>query len=296
MTAPVGTTTEEWWSINGVSLSEQGWNVKTVGGSRYGVPPMRGTNIQYAYVPGTEFRRKIPDTRTIVLDMWVNAFDPYTGLANTEQIVRWNDSWQFLRHLFWDPDNQFVLTRRWKLTDPATGLARVVAATALGQLGSTLDLSMTGRTRADFSVDIVLNDPFFYGDAIVQAVPAGGALYGIVNPGDYTAAHRNMTVQFVGPLTTPTLTNTSATPPVAVTLNTTVAAGETVTLDCHAFTAASTVPLLTISGVANYNRIAYVTHSGARQWMGLRRGDNQLRLNAAAGSGHVVVTFQPPYV
>jgi hypothetical protein len=295
VTTPAGVTTEEWWSINDVPLSQQGWNVKTVGGSRYGVPPMRGTNIQYAYVPGTEFRRKIPDTRTIGLDMWVNAFDPYTGLANAEQIVRWNDSWQFLRHLFWDPENQFVLTRRWKLSDPVTGVPRIVAASALGQLGSTLDLTMTGRTRADFSVDIVLNDPFFYGDAVVTTIPAGGN-HTIVNPGDYTAAHRNTSVQFVGPLTTPTLTNTSTNPPVAVTLNTTVAAGETVSLDCHAFTATSTVPMLSISGASSFNRIAYVTHHGARQWMGLRRGNNVLHLAATAGNGYAVVTFQPPYV
>jgi hypothetical protein len=296
MAAPAGTTTEEYWDINGVSLSEQGWNVKTIGGSRYGVPPMRGTNIQYAYVPGTEFRRKIPDTRTITLEMWVNAFDPLTGLGNTDQIVRWNDSWQFLRHLFWDPDNQFVLTRRWKVTDPVTHIASVVAASALGQLGSTLDLTMTGRTRADFSVDVVLNDPFFYGAAVASTVPAGGSLTTIVNAGDYTAAHRNMSVQFVGPLTTPTLTNTSPNPQVKVTLNTTVGAGETVTLDCHAFTAISNQALFTTAGVGSYNRIAYVVHSGARQWMGLRRGSNTLRLDAASGSGHAVVTFQPPYV
>lgn len=293
---PEGVTTPEYWDIDGVPLSQQGWNVKTVGGSRYGVPPMRGTNVQYAYVPGTEFRRKLPDSRTITLDMWVNAFDPKTGLANVDQIDRWNDSWQFLRHLFWNPDQQFVLTRRWTLTDPVTHLPTIQTASALGQISSTLDLTMTGRTRADFSVDIVLNDPFFYGDVIATSVPVNTGPVTIVNPGDYTAAHRNMTVQLIGPLTKPQLANNTPNPAVIVHLDTTIAAGETVTLDCHSFTALSDTGVFTVAGVSNYNRIGYVTHSGARQWFGLQRGNNLVRLDAQAGTGHAIVRFQPPYV
>jgi hypothetical protein len=280
----VAVTTAEWWSIDDVPLNQHGWNIRTVGGSRYGVPPMRGSDLQYAYVPGQEFRPKLPQSRTITLDMWVTGVDPDTGDTVADSMLRWNDSWQFLRHLFWQPGRQFVLTRRWLLTSP--GGPGVQTASALGQLASNLDLAMTGRFRAEYTVDILLADPFFYGAEQLTQINVGQSAT-IVNPGDYTAAHRHFTVQFVGPLNTPTLVNLTTNPKVTLTLNAAIAAGETVTLDMAAFSALSD---------SGGNRIAAVIHSGARQWMGLVRGTNTLRLTTLSGTGHAVVRFQPPYV
>lgn len=291
---PAGVTTAEWWDIDGEPLNKFGWNVETVGGSRYAVPPMRGDDAQYAYVPGREWHAKLPDSRTITLAMWITGVDPDTGNATGDQMLRWNDSWNFLRRLFWQPERQFVLTRRWLLTDE-DNIPRIRTASAHGQLTNTLDLNMTGRFRGTFQADILLADPFFYGGEVISQINMASS--GVVhNPGDFRAGHQHFSVQFVGPLNHPELVNVSTSPHVSVKLDTTVAAGEVVTLDVGTFTATSTVELLTTTGAGTYNRLVYVKHSGAHEWFGLTRGDNTLVLAGQGSTGHAVVRFQPPYV
>lgn len=289
---PAGVTTAEWWDIDGVPLNKFGWNVETVGGSRYGVPPMRGTDTTYPYVQGQEWRPKTPDSRTVTLAMWVTGVDPDTGVTTNDSLLRWNDSWNYLRRLFWQPDRQVVLTRRWLLTDD-DGNIGIRTASALAQLSNTLDLNMTGRFRGTFQADFLLADPFFYGAETITQVNMGSEV--IHNAGDYAAGQKHFSVQFVGPLITPNLTNITTDPHVQVSINTTIASGETVTLDMENFTAVSNVELLTTTGIGTYSRLVYVKHTGAHQWLGLRRGDNTLVLGGQ-GSGHAVVRFQPPYV
>lgn len=286
-------TTDEYWDINGVCLAEYGWNCTTIGGPRYDVPPLRGENIQHAYVPGKEFRAKIPDSRVISLAMWLTGVVPTTGAAPADQIRQWNDNWAYLRHLLWTPDDELTLTRRWRLTD-GEGDPYVQVVSAAAQLANTLEPTMTGRTRAEFVADFLLADPFFYGTEVEVEFAVGQTVV-VNNPGDFLAAHKHFTVELTGDLVNPSLTNTTAVPDVSFTLNCPVNDPHVVTIDVARFAATDSAIDSSIS-ISSVNRVAYLTHSGARQWMGLLRGDNSLTFDADSGDGTAVLRFRPPYI
>jgi hypothetical protein len=286
-------TTDEFWELNGTSLHLPGWNIQTLGGSRFGVPSLRGDDIQYAYVPGDEFREKEPASRTLTLAMWTIGADPQTGSLSGDQRRQWNDNWRTLRRLMWNPKQQFTLTRRWLLSD-GEGDPYIQIADARGQYTSGLEPTMTGRTRATFTIDIKLADPFFYGAQETYTINKGATL-AITNQGDYLAAHRHVTVDFVGPLVNPKLTNTTPTPDVFVKYTGSIGTGYTVSLDITEFSATTDEPIYTISDVAA-NRVGKISHGGARRWIGLLAGTNSLTLTADSGTGHAVVRYRPPYI
>lgn len=268
--------TQEWWDIDGVSLHQYGWSVSTIGGARYDLPPRKGSNIGFAYRQGQVHRPKLPDSRTIDLQMWLTGMDPATGAAPADQILQWNDSWDFLRRVVWQPlGAEVALTRRWLLTQ--NGTPGILTATAQAELADTMAPSMTGRTRAEFTMSFLLADPYFYGAE--QTASIGGSTT-VNNPGHDTASQTNFTVELTG--TNPRLTNSTANPPVWVQYTGTIPG--TLILDVGAYTA------LTTGGT---NLINGITHSGARHWMGLLPGNNTLSFS---GSGSALVRFRPPYV
>lgn len=291
-------TTQEWWAIDGVSLHQYGWNVATVGGSRYSLPPRRGDNIRLAYRAGAAHRRKLPDSRTINLAMWVTGgYRPNTDTPATDQTLAWNDSWDFLRRLVWKADgSQITLTRRWRLTVDGTPI--IVRADALAEIADTMEPTMTGRTRADFVMTLLLADPFFYGvseDPTESARPWTtvdlplGDTVSVNNPGHDNPAYRYLKLDLVGPLTNPRITNTSPSTNVWVQLNTSIPAGRTVQLDVAQFTAKYTAGSTGDLG-------GDLIHSGSQYWMGLIEGGNALTLTADSGTGSAVVRFRPPYI
>lgn len=228
-------SSDEYWMIDGVSLHEYGWSVSTIGGSRYDLPPLRGEDIQLAYRPGKVHRPKYPDSRTVELVMWVAGVDPATGNQVTDARLRWNDSWDFLRRLVWKPNGgQVTLTRRWFLT--VDGVQTLVAADAQAQIADAMAPTMTGRHRADFTMTLLLADPYFYGDQIVQ--PLGlGSVTTVTNPGNDAAAYTNVQIDLMGPLTNPKVTNTSAAPNVWVQYVGIIPAGQVLRLDIGTYSA-----------------------------------------------------------
>ncbi len=297
-------TTIEWWDVDGVSLNEHGWNVKTLSG-RLGAAPLRGEDKVFSGFPGEEWSEKLPASRVLTLAMWTVGTDRHAANEiasyDTDQTLAFNDNYDFLRSLFWQPSRQFLLTRRW-LTRADDGTATVQVATALGQYVSGLDAEMTGRTRADFVVDIKLADPFFYGVDSIQTDIALGDTVTVHNPGHYVSSHRNMWVALNGPLSNPVLTNLTPNPDVKVSYAGTITAGQTITLDVGRFTAVAAQPELSYKPVLGPNRVSKISHSGAKRWMGLLRGDNQITLTADAHNpangtpGNAVVRFRPPYL
>lgn len=289
----VVSSSEEFWTVDNVSLHQQGWSVRTLTG-RHGTPPLRGDNTKAAYVPGEVWLPKIPDAYDLVLPMFLVGSDPETGAAVEDPKRRWNDSWAFLRSLLWQPDRQFVLGRRWLRTDPASGNPVIAYAEALGQLtpGQSLAPTMGGvRTLATFDVNIHLADPFFYGAQVTSPNIRIGAANTrtITYPGDYAAYHRHLYVDLVGPLGKPRLTNVAGTKTLYCGLGGDVAAGETVRLDIAAFVATS-------NRASGKNRTGQVYNAGAQAWMALRQGANVLTLTATSGTGHAVVRYRPVYV
>lgn len=304
---PNAQTTEEAWSIDGVSLHQYGWNVATVGGSRYDLPPRRGDNIKFSYRPGAIHRPKVVDSRTINLVMWVTGVDPATGQAADDPTLRWNDSWDFLRRLVWKPNGaQVTLTRRWKLT--VDGQPTIVTADAQAEIADTMSPTMTGRHRAEFTMTLLLADPFFYGPEI--SVPLNlGVPVSVWNPGHDVAAHGGLEVDFIGKLYSPKLTNATPTPDVWVKYNNLVRDSPLQTLNLKVGTFEATMTPVIPTGHAmewlgrypkaatSPNVIGDIQHAGAKHWMGLNLGPNLLTLTADAGStGGAVLRFRPPYV
>ena len=151
---------------------------------------------------------------------------------------QWNANWQKIRQSFWNRGArgslQGKLTRRWSIGYQGAP-ASIVQASAMAEIGSDMAPSMTGRARADFSVDLVLADPYFYGATNRTATLAYGVPQNVVANGEgvvgegWPSAVNDFTVVLNGPLTTPKITN--ATEGLAVQYNGTIAGGKSVTLD-----------------------------------------------------------------
>lgn len=222
--------------------------------------------------------------------MWAAGIDQTTGNPAADQRLAWNNNWQQIRAMFWQRNalgsQQSVLTRRWYVTQQGT--PQVVVGQANAEIAGTMEPTMTGRTRATFSVDLLLSDPYFYGVQQSQTIPYN-ANTSVTNLGEGLVGEASgpFTLTFNGPLTNPTLTNTSL--GISVSLGTTVAAGHNVTLDTVAYTA-------TTDTGAREDYL--VTHSGSRMWMTLDNGSNTLRLTSTNGgdTGNCVLTWKPPYL
>jgi hypothetical protein len=312
----VSNSTEEYWSITGadgeeVSLHQWGWAVTTVGGSRYDLPPRRGSDMVMAYRPGQVHRRKLPDARPITLSMFMVGFDPATGNAVPDQRLQWNDNWDSLRRLVYRhsllEDQRVRLTRRWFLTAPdfpATrpgGIAvrqgdpgvppsgpRLLSAFAWAEMTGTMAPSMTGRMRSEFQLDFMLSDPYFYGSTVTVTMQPGENNY-VWNDGHDTAGFGYVQVDLKGPLQYPRIINYATEPNSWVKYNGTIGSGETVRLVINRFTCQRVAP-----GTVQ-NRIQYISNYGSRSWLTLLPGANQLVLSSQ-GSGEAVLTFRPPYV
>jgi hypothetical protein len=153
----------ETWFWNGLALSQPYWNITTFGGSRSGIPTLRGQNIEVPFRAGQAQRAKFPDSRTVSLTMWLNgsgsAANPWPA---ADDHLAFNDNWQQLRRSFFTRNAggsvQGQLQRNWWLTSGGPGL---VTSTAMAEIAGSMDLSMNGRTGGAFTVDLLLADPYF---------------------------------------------------------------------------------------------------------------------------------------
>ncbi len=287
-------TTDEYWTIDNASLNVPGWNLSTLGG-RFNVPPLRGEDLTYAYVPGDQPGNYVPGSRDLTFRMWLVGCNPSTGALNVDQRRAWNDNWKYLTRLFWTPKKLLTITRRLLLTDPDTGNGVIQTTTASGRYVQGLEPDMTGRTRATFTVDVKLCDPFFWGAETSTTVTLAEAEV-VANPGDFDAGHRNFFVEFHGPLTNPKLTNSSTDPDVWVAYDGALDADQILTLNMEMFAANVNQPPGYSYPEYPLNRVGYVSHSGAHNWMGLAQGNNTLTLTADSGTGTAVVRFRAPYL
>lgn len=305
----VTNTTDEWWSyqppgaVSATSLHQYAYSISTFGGSRFGIPTLRGQNISIAYRAGQQQRAKYSDQRTVSLIMYVAGVDPSTNKPGSpDQRLAFNNNWKALRQLFWNQgpngSQQGTLTRQWSLG--AQGSSSLVTASALAEVAGSMEPTMTGRYRADFTVDLLLSDPYFYGATSTTTLTYNSPTV-VTNPGEGVAGNgfpssaNGFTVTFNGPLTQPTLINSTAN--CALSLDLVMARGYAVTLDVLNDTAFD-------NATSQVNQIQYVTHTGARSWMVLSGtgydglGQNTLTLTSLNGAdtGTCTIAFNPPYV
>lgn len=277
-------STVEYWDINGTSLNQFCWNITTLGGSRYSVPPKRGDNIKLPNKHGRAFKPKKMDSRVITLQMWVLGISQNDEYVS-DQELQFNDNWNQLRNLLYNLEEELTLTRRWRST--VNGVPTVIEARAQCELASNLDLNMTGRTRATFSVDLLLPDPLFYGDEITVNLDPGETQE-VFNPGDLSA-YEKMSIRFDGELWTPRLTNLTKDPEVWVQANTLVQPSSYLELDVTSFDAYRSYDNMNITGA--------VQHAGSKPWFALWPGQNEVKFTSSGvSSGSATLKFRPAYL
>lgn len=273
--------------MDGTSLHQYAWSIATRGGARFSLPPVRGENYKTAYRPGTRFRPKVPDEREITLVMWVTGLDPTQAENNYsssyDRSIQVMDNLRSLQKLFWPPDTTKTLTRRWFSGNPSPTL--LTASTEVEIVG-IMEPEFTGPHRANFMVDLMAPDPFFYGTQQTLSSLALDTPTAVINTGDNYTTGKGVEIIFTDQLSNPVLTN--QTNGSWVKLGVDVAGGDFVTLDGDSYTA--------IRDSDSTNLIAAVSHSGDNQWLRLEPGSNTLELTAASGTGTVTVKWSAPYV
>lgn len=278
-------STQEYWDVNGVSLNQYCHAIKTYGGSRLAVPKLRGENSLLPFRHGRVYKPKTPDSKVITLAMWVAGIDPTSNQPAENQKVQFNDNWAALTSLFWSPGQQIALTKRW-FTNAASPV--LMEATAMCELASTMDPTMTGRTRADFGVDLLLADPFFYAPEVTTSTINAGQTISINNPGD-VETWVNLEIEFTGELQRPTLWNLTATPQVWMTVDTLVQPGYKVNVDVGLASAIRTYDGTEIS--------ATVDHSGFRSWFKLNPGTNSIKLTSSGiSNGSAIIKYRAAFL
>jgi hypothetical protein len=231
------------------------------------------------------FKPKTPDSKVITLAMWVAGIDPTSNQPAANQRTQFNDNWKALTDLFWSPGQQLTLTKRWFQNVSAPVLMQ---ASALCELAGTMDPTMTGRTRADFGVDLLLADPFFYAPEVTTSTIDVGEELVINNPGD-VETWVNLEIEFNGELLRPTLWNLSTDPQIWMTVDTLVQPGYKVDVNVGQY-----------SAVRNYDNVeisATIDHSGFRGWFKLKPGANTIKLTSSGiGSGNAILKYRAAFL
>lgn len=313
----------EWWSLanldgtNELSLHQWGWAVETVGGSRYDLPPKRGTDMTMAYRPGQLHRRKLPDARPITLQMFMVGWDPATGDAPDDMLTQWNDNWEQLRRAVYRNyllvDQRVRLIRRVFLTAPTFPTTRtgdiciqgdpgvpapgkrLLTSFANAEMTGTMAPAMTGRYRSEHTYDFILADPYFYGSTVTATLKPATPQY-VWNDGYDSVGSGYAQVDLVGPLINPVITNYSTEPNSWVKFTGTIATGQTMRLVINRFSCER------VLASGNKNMIANISSYGARYWVNLLPGANKIGLtadgtySASGSSSYAAVSFRPPYV
>lgn len=274
-------TTVEYWDIDGVSINTYAFNITSLGGDRLMPPPLRGGNQTVPSTHGRIWMPKVVDQNTLTLGMWVigtqeDGSAPTSGYA----AAQWNKNFRKLRRIFWTPDREVVITKRFY---DETGTLRT--ASAKGQFSGGLSPAMQGTSRGIFTVDLVLSDPFFYGSLQSTSLVTGTQNVSVL--GDYNT--RNIILTLQGSRTAPKIRNNTL--GVDVTYNAALNAGDQAVLDVKAYTSVTTP-----SGGSPYKSVGSILHTGAVYWLALAPGSNSITVSSTSGSGVITMQWQEAWI
>ena len=304
----MASSTETFWSVDGVSLQTMAFNIVTLGGDRMAPPTVRGDNIVVPYRPGSVFVPKMVDKHVITLGMWVTGANQDGSISQTESARRiFDQNWHLLRNLLWRFRKEFTLTKKfWVPTADlvaagvsTTGMATdgswtLMEASAKASFVNGLMPTMHGASGAAFTVDLLLSDPYFYSAPITvpfstsTVAPAPGPTKTIFVLGDDRTTQINFA--FTGPLTSPQFTLTSYQNSPWFRYGTVIAAGDQAAVNVKAFSSTHTASL------ATYSSSGYAQHYGDRFWFFLDPGPTPVALSVQEGTGTAVLTYQPAWL
>lgn len=264
------------FSVDGTALATLASYVAELGEAA--VPEQRGSDREFSGLPGAAFRPRVDDSRTIQLGLHILGQD--FGDTFDEWVAACEANLQAVLRLFRpDGGRQVVLTRNWDSPegDPLTAEALATA--------TQIQRVWIGEYQVRITVDLLLSDPYFYGTE-QTATLAVGVPATIANDGDaYTTA---LVFDLEGALTNPKVTNSTTDPDIWVKVGGSISAGDTITVDVDAPTV--------VRESDSANLIGALTHSGARWWMELGRGNNTLTLTADSGTGTAVLTWRDKWL
>lgn len=258
-------STVDFWSCDGVSLQTQAWGIDKWGGDLEAPPKRRGGTLMIPTRPGQLWRPTIADSRTLTFAMWLVDCDEDGVYAATvaERQAQMLANWEMLRGLFWGSgQRELDLVKRW-----GSGYAE-----AEGQacFVNGLQPSSLGMQGARFTVDLMMSDPYFYGDLVTGRVTTSGV--DLENIGDDRTVRLQLDFKSG---TAYQLTNETT--------------DETITV---ATNGAVSVDVWDMDAVKAGNHVAGVVSSDADgPWMSLAQGTNHLTLN----SGVCDVTWRPVF-
>jgi hypothetical protein len=268
-------STDIYWDVDGVSLQTFAFDIQTIGGDRLAPPPLRGRDLLIPYTPGELYVPKQVGARVITLDMFVLGCNEDGSIPTGSASAKFDENFRKLRQLLWTPNRRFVLTKRFY----ADGQVRT--AKALAQYAGGLAPSMTGRTRAVFSVDLRLSDPYFYEDPISTTLYTG--TQDVFVAGDDCTRAIGLYVN--GPRDNVKIRNTSLDVQVEYPLD--LSSGDTLTIDVKQFNAV-TDP----ANASPWNSTGRIRHAGDAHWMLLQPGINTLVVSSSSGIGGVFMSHQ----
>ncbi|MGH2512356.1 MAG: hypothetical protein ACRDGQ_06690 [Candidatus Limnocylindrales bacterium] len=245
----------------------------------YSVPPLVGDDVQLASYPGEFFLTKQHGARRISLELLL--FDPDGFPANVYGVI------QELAQCF-GIANQGTLTHYRPDGSIVTAKAQVNGWTSARADAGPFNPVQQGPTGIWYIavVPFVLSDPYFYGPSFSLGptdISGGTGVQTLVHPG--TVRGWKAVFSFAGPCTNPKVTNGANT--WSVQALTTVASGQTLVIDCSAWTA--------MNGASNL--IGSVVHAGGFPFMMIEPGSNVLSITGGTGSPATLTsTFSPPYL
>lgn len=273
-------TNLDYWDVDGVSLQTYAFNIETIGGDRLAPPPLIGENI---LIPGASRELWVPKevgSRVITLAMWVigadeDGFAPTSGSAAAE----FDKNFRKLRQLLWNPYRQVTLTKRFYVD----GVLKTASAKA--QYVGGLNPTMNGRARASFSVDLELNDPFFYSPELTVNLANGSNTVNVQGDARTSAIKLNI----AGARTNPKVRNSTL--DVDVEHLSSLPTGDQIDIDVQKFTS-----ITNPASGSDFNSVGAIRHTGGKYWLLLQPGANTVVVSSTAGTGAVTLKYREAWL
>lgn len=262
-------------SFDGTDLMTLAYKVRALGLDE-SLPPRRGENVVVPGVAGQIYVAKELEQRTIDMLMWVAAVG--TAGGTTWAASSMGDNINTLTALF-GADGTHTITRT-RGTTALTGTVEV------------RDVRFTpgGAYHYDVAVSMVMPDPLWYAaSATTVTSPFSSVPFdlSVSNVGTYQAERAVVTIACAAgeSITNPTITCGAT----WVKYTGVVSAGQTLVIDCGAFTATK----------AGASVLSAITHNSAStRWLIIPKGTNNVTVSADGISNgpDLTVTFSAPYL
>lgn len=272
--------TETYWDADGQSLHTYARSIETIGGM--GPAPFRGEDITVPLQSGQMFVPKTLDSNVITLAMWLRGIDQNAGPgASKATKAKYQENYNDLIRLLYQPGRLVNLRKRFY--DSGGSLVPAVAGV---QYVGGLEPNMIGRTASRCTVDLKVLDGVFYDDRPGGVSTLVNGMNNVIVYGNTETTNIEVTIS--GARNAISITNTSL--GVGFTHPRSLASGTQTKIKVREFDSMET------TGGTSLDTSSAITHFGAAQWLVLKPGLNQVRLDSTFGTGTVTLSVKGAWV